>query len=254
MPAREDQTPRDLNDFADFLRLLGEEGFQFTVIGGCAVTAYAKLIDVELYSFDLDLFVTQETLRDLLDWAPRQGFRVVKRPQPRHLPVAFLDVDGMDVDALTSSFGLPAPDVVARAARAFILSEHGDLEVPVADPFDLLRNKLTVSRDKDLPHIEILRRFVETEAEAAFSEEQKPRARLAPARRLLEVLQSNVLPEGLTDRLIEVAEQDIDFRFLMSRVPTPEQAERLMARVAQREEELQRQLTEILAHRRFDAP
>lgn len=249
MPAVQAKAAHDLADFTSFLRQLDEEGFQFTVIGGCAVTAYAKMIDVELYSVDLDIYVTQETLRDLLDWAPRQGIRVVKRPRPRHLPVAFFEVDGKEVNALTSTRGLPAPDVVARVARPFLLAEG--LEVPLADPFDLLRNKLEVLRDKDRPHIEILRRFVEIEALAAFSEETKPRARLAPSRRLLEVLRTDVLPEGLAGRLVEAAEQGADFRFLMSRVPTPEQAERLMARVARRETELQRQLEEIRAHRRF---
>ncbi len=207
------QAAHRLADFTDFLRLLDKEGFQYTVIGGCAVTVYAKMIDIDLFSIDLDIYVTQETLHDLLNWAPRQGIPVVKRPQPRSIPVAFFDVDGKEVNALTLSHGLPAPDVVARTARPFPLAEG--LEVPLADPFDLLRNKLEVLRDKDRPHIEILRRFVEIEAVAAFSGERKPRARL---------------------------------------VPTPAQAERLMARVARREIELQRQLDEIRAHRRFGEP
>lgn len=243
------KTAHHLAEFSDFLQRLGSEGFQFTVIGGLAVGVYADLLGEKLLSVDLDIYVTQETLHDLLDWAPRQGIRVVKRPQPRHIPVAFFEVDGKEVNALTLTKGLPAPDVVARAARPFLLAE--DLEVPLADPFDLLRNKLEVLRDKDRPHIEILRRFVETEALAAFTGETKPRARLAPSRRLLEVLRADVLPEGLAGRLVEAADQEADFRFLMNRVPTAEQAERLMARVARRETELQRQLEEIRAHRRF---
>jgi hypothetical protein len=33
----------------------------------------------------------------------------------------------------------------------------------IADPFDLLRNKVSVNRPKDQPHIAILRRFLDEE-------------------------------------------------------------------------------------------
>ncbi len=61
------------------------------MIGGQAVAAYATLLGEELLSVDLDILVSTETLGDLLQWAPRHGIRVVKRPRPRKIPVAFLE-------------------------------------------------------------------------------------------------------------------------------------------------------------------
>lgn len=250
MSAVPPQAAHDLNDFAELLRLLIEEGFDFTVIGGCAVAAYARLMGVESRSVDLDFLITQEGLTELLAWAPAHGLRVVKRPRPRNIPVAFLETpDGKEVNALTSSMGLPEPEIVNRTARRFVLSAHSDLEVPLADPFDLLANKLAVARDKDRPHIEILRRFVEAEVVEAFTREQDPRARLAPARRLLEVSGSDTLPEALAGRLIELAKTPADYRFLVGRVPAEEQANRLVERA---DESIRPQLVPILASRRFD--
>lgn len=116
----------------------------------------------------------------------------------------------------------------------------------------MLANKLAVKRDKDLPHIEILRRFVEEEAETAFHEETRPRARLAPARRMLDILGAKVLPAPLADRLIERAKTPVDYRFLVSRVPTREQAKRILEQVTERDEELARELASIFESRRFE--
>ncbi len=253
---KEDQksdSPRQLGDFAGFLRQLEEYGFEFAVIGGQAVAAYAQLLGEEVLSVDLDIYLTQKTLEELLAWAPRHGIRVIKRPQPRNIPVAFLEFDGMEINALTSSHGLRDPEVVVQTARNFSLSVHADLEVPIADPFDLLGNKLAVKRDKDLSHIEILHRFVEDEAEMAFHEEIRPRARLAPARRLLGTLGAKVLPAPLADRLIDLARTPVDYRFLMGRVPTREQAVRILEHTKESEEELTRELASILETRRFKA-
>ncbi len=52
----------------------------------------------------------------------------------------------MEVNALTSSDGLRDPEVVVQTARDFTLSAHANLEVPIADPFELLANKLAVRR------------------------------------------------------------------------------------------------------------
>ncbi len=246
------KTPHHLGDFADFLRQLIAEGFEFTVIGGMAVSSYARLLGDEVLSVDLDIYVTQQTLTELLDWAPYHDIRVVKRPQPRNIPVAFLEVAAKEVNALTAASNLAAPEVVARTARLFTLSAHGDLEVLLADPFDLLGNKLAVARDKDWPHIEILRRYVEEEAVLAFSEEEKPRARLAPARRLLEVLKRRSLPEPLADRLIELARTPVDYRFLINHVPTEEQARRVLGQNEHLDDKLVAQLEAIFGKRRFE--
>lgn len=251
MPPSRAKTPHDLGDFAQFLRQLIEEGFEFTVIGGMAVSGYARLLGDEVLSVDLDIYVTPETLAEFLDWAPHHDVRIVKRPQPRNIPVAALEVAAKEVNALTAADSLPPPGVVARTARRFTLSDHGDLEIPLADPFDLLSNKLAVARDKDRPHIEILRRYVEEEVVLAFTEEKEPRARLAPARRLLEVLKRNSLPEPLADRLIELAKSPADYRFLVHRVPTKEQARRVFGRAQELDEELLAQLDAILGRRDF---
>lgn len=253
---KEEQTTdprRQLADFAGFLRQLEEYGFEFAVIGGQAVAAYAQLMGEVVLSIDLDIYLTERTLEELLRWAPRHGVRVVKRPQPRNIPVAFLEIDDMEINALTSSHGLRAPEVVVETAREFTLSAQSNLEIPIADPFDLLANKLAVRRDKDLPHIEILRRFVEEEAETAFREETRPRARLAPARRMLDALGASVLPEPLADRLIRLAKTPVDYRFLVSRVPTREQAVHILDQVKEHDEELARELASIFESRRFGA-
>lgn len=251
MPPLPSQESHDLGDFADFLRQLSAWGFEFAVIGGMAVSSYARLIDEAVLSVDLDLYVTQATLAELLSWAPRHGHRVVKRPRPRHLPVAFLESDGKEVNILTSTAGLPVPEMAIRTARQFILEKHGRLEVLLVDPFDLLANKMAVRRDKDLPHIEIMRRYVEAEAVEAFLEEERPRARLEPARRLLEVLGTDTLPEELTDRLLDHVRTPVDFRFLAGRLSTGEQARRLIELSREAGEELRRELEEILVRRGF---
>lgn len=251
MPALPAEEAYDLADFVGFLRQLESEGFELAVIGGMAVGAYARLLGETLLSADLDIYVTPETLANVLEWAPRQGFRIIKRPQPRNVQVAFIDYDGKEVNVLVNSSGLPPPDLVVRTARTFVLSEEEGYEISVADPFDLLSNKLAIRREKDLPHIEILRRFVEQETVLAFEEETRPRSRLAPARRLLDVLGQETLPTELAERLVAAAKSPVDYRFLMGRVPTEKLARDLLATVE--DAGLRQQLQTIFSHRDFEA-
>jgi hypothetical protein len=102
--------------------------------------------------------------------------------------------------------------------------------VLLADPFDLLRNKLAVNRPKDRPHLEILCRFVEEEVVEAFARESAPRERIAPARRLLEATDARTLPERLAARLLPLGRLASDFRFLANNVPTEALAKDLLAR------------------------
>ncbi len=67
-----------------------------------------------------------------------------------------------------------------------------------------------------------------------------------------EFLGAKVLPAALADRLIDLSETPVDYRFLIGRVPTREQAIQIMARIQEREEELSRELASILGTRRFD--
>ena len=50
MPSVPAKAAHDLTDFAEFLEQLDAEGFEFAVIGGMAVSAYAHLMGEELRS------------------------------------------------------------------------------------------------------------------------------------------------------------------------------------------------------------
>lgn len=211
--------------------------------------AYAHLRGETVVSADLDIYVSPQTLDELLSWAQRHGIVVRQRPQPRSVPVAFLEWAGLEINALTWVVGLPDPGVAVRSAREFTLSGAGGIAVPLADPFDLLANKLAVRREKDLPHISILRSFVEEEVVAGF-EHETGRRRLQPARRLLEVLKQRMLPEPLARRLLPLAREPVDFRFLISSVPNAELAREVLERAGDRPE-LVPELETILESREF---
>jgi len=153
------QTASSLEDYLDLFDALARLGTEFVVIGGCAVGAYARLLGEQVLSVDLDLLVTWRSLESIVSDGGALGVSVQKLPQPRTVPVALLEWRGREVNLLTGSSGLPAPDVAARAAREFRIGQGPGLTVLIADPFDLLRNKLAVNRPKDQPHIAILRRF-----------------------------------------------------------------------------------------------
>lgn len=250
MPSSPGEKTHYLTDFAALLRALNDQGFPYVVIGGCAVGAYAELLGEKVPSVDLDLYTDPRTLETVLSWASQNGLKVLKRPQPRSPPVAVLDWQGLELNIVTDSFGLPDPSVALRVAHVFELSKHGGLEVMVADPLDLLRNKLAVNRPKDRPHIEILREFVEKEAVEAFEKETSPRARILPARQYLDVIGSRTLPEGLAARLMPLARTRVEFRFLLGTVPTEAEARAALERARTALEDTA-DLEAILAARRF---
>jgi hypothetical protein len=147
---------------------------------------------------------------------------VYKLPSPRSVPVALLEWNGREINLITSTDGLPPPDVVAQTAREFQIGDAAPLSVLIADPFDLLRNKLAVNRPKDQAHIAILKRFLEEEAVHSLGHETDPRSRIGTAERLLEVLQMQILEQSLAARLLPLAREPVDFRFLAHRLPTAE--------------------------------
>jgi hypothetical protein len=217
MPPETEKTSSTLDDYVDLFSLLAGLGVEFVVIGGCAVGAYARLLGEQVVSADLDLLVTWRSLETVVADAKSLGVRVHKMPQPRSVPVALLEWQGREINLLTGSAGLPTPDVAARSAREFRLG--ADLAVLIADPFDLLRNKLAVNRPKDQPHIAILRRFLDEEAVSGLAREKEPRARISTAERLLEVLGVQTLEDDLASRLVPLATTLADFRFLAHRAP-----------------------------------
>jgi hypothetical protein len=250
MPSPPGKETHDLEDFADLLRSLSDHGFPFTVIGGCAVGAYARLMGKECPSRDLDLYTDPRTLETVLSWAPRNGLKVLKCPQPRSPPVAVLEWQGLELNIVLDSFGLPDPSDALRVARVFELSKHGGLEVMVADALDLLRNKLAVNRPKDRPHIEILREFVEKEAVEAFEKDISPRARILPARQYMDAIGSRTLPEGLAARWIPLARTRVEFRFLLGTAPAEADARAALGRARALLDDTS-DLEAILAARRF---
>jgi hypothetical protein len=220
-------SPQAIERFLDILGVIDAGGFEFAIIGGCAVGAYARLLGHAVFSEDLDLYVAPEALEELLDYLELAGATVLKRPQPRTAPVAVLDWHGREINILTASTGLPSPIHVVRSVRELELEAHG-MVLPLADPFDLLANKLAIRRDKDVPHIELLLEFLDDEISAAMASKGSVRERMAPARRLLSVLGTEVLPPVLADRLVPFADQPALRRFLVNRVPEESQVRRVI--------------------------
>lgn len=224
------ETAPALAAYLELLEALASLGIEAVVIGGCAVGAYARLVGETVLSNELDLLVTRRGVELILQESDTLDIQVGSFASARQVPVTVVRWKGREVNLLTATAGLAAPDVEARAAREFRLPEAVNVPVLIVDPFDLLRNKLAVNRPKDAPHIQVLRRFIEAEVIYGFEHEQEPRARIGAAERLLEVLDSDVLDEGLSLRLLPLAHSAADFRFLAHRLPTAQLVEQLKAR------------------------
>lgn len=243
---RSREATHDLNAFGALLQRIEAAGFTVAVVGGCAVGAYAHLCGVANLSADLDLCLAPRDLNDFIAWALSEGLKLEQRPVPRAIQVAMFSWNGISVDVLLEVEAMPPAPLVFSRAREFTLSSSG-ATVLVADPFDLLANKLAVRRDKDLPHIDILRRFVDEEIVTCFAEETSGRRRIEPARRLLEVLQTSLLPAELIERMWPHARDALGRRFLASTCPDLIRARSL---VAEAETEAERQVLEQILARR----
>ncbi len=229
MPPQTPKKARTLQDFAGFLAALNGVGAEYVVIGGCAVSAYARLMGEQSASDDLDLYMRSADLWELLDSKRWRDVRIVKVPEPRSLPVALLEWRSEEIYILTMSSGLPRAEEAIARAREFVLEPEG-VTALVADPFHLLANKMSVRREKDVPHIDILRRFVERECVEAFRSEESLRDRIAPAKRLVEVLGRRDLPAGVFEALLPLARMPGDFLFLAHRALDRPSANRVVER------------------------
>lgn len=109
-------TASALGDYLDLLQALAEHGIEYVVIGGCAVSAYARHLDEAVFSNDLDLLVTGPALDRVVAEASSLELVVEKLPEPRSVPVALLAWRNREVNLLTSTHGLPPADVEARSA------------------------------------------------------------------------------------------------------------------------------------------
>lgn len=192
------------------------------------------------------MYMTEAGLEKLLDASAQLVAAIEKRPRPGSLPVAVLRWRGVEINALTASGGLPPADVAMRSAREVTLETVPE-PVLIADAGDLLRNKLTINRPKDASHIDILRHFMEEEAVAAFLTERESRARIAPTERLLAVVGARTLQASLGARLVAVAREPSDFRFLAHRLPSRDLVVALAARAPST---ALRDLVEAIATRR----
>ena len=220
MPTPAAKKALSLDDFAGLFAGLAERGVESIVIGGCAVGAYARVRGQNVLSGDLDLLATWPGLEVIVSAIAALGGKVLKMPRPRTVPVAVVEWEGKEVNVLTSSDGLPPAELEARVAREFFLRGLPDLPVLVADPYDLLRNKLRINRPKDRPHIAILRGFLDEEIVDAFTSESDPRKRIGPATRLLAATEEAMIDELLGVRLVPLARTPADFRVLAHRLPT----------------------------------
>lgn len=233
MPSEAQATSLDLKAFVELLRRLDERGIPFAVIGGMAVGAYARLRGETMFSADLDIVTTEATLEELIEAAPTLSLDVLSRPQPRSVPVAVMQWKGLEVNILTASSGLPDAEFVVRGAREFHIDDSAAV-IPIADPLDLLSNKLAVHRPKDIPHIDVLRRFVEDEIVVEFGGGTTTRERLASLRRYLDVLGTKALPVDLAERLIDIVEDPMGARYLAGHIDASEHAQALLERMEQR--------------------
>ena len=227
------ETSLDLRAFVELLHRLGEQGIPFAVIGGMAVGAYARLRGETMFSADLDIVTTEATLQELIEAAPALSLEVLSRPQPRSVPVAVMEWRGLEVNVLTASSGLPAAEFVVRGAREFHVDDP-PIVIPIADPLDLLSNKLVVRRPKDVPHIDVLRAFVEDEILVEFGGGATARERLTSLRRYLDVLGTKFVPVNLAERLIEVVEDPTSARYLAGHIDAVELARALLERMEPR--------------------
>jgi len=225
LPAAEKERTYSLSDYADyadFLAAVSDSGIEVLVTGGIAVGAYALLRGESVLSGELDVYTTLDTQIQVMEWASAKRVPIVKRPQPRALSVVLLDWKGKEVNVPTETSGLPRPAGAFQDGGAFRLTKRGSFSALLVDPYDLLRCKLEVNRPKDRPLEEVMRRFLEEEVVELFRTEVKPRDRNAPARRTLDVLGAQSLPEALAHRLLPLARTASDFRFLLGRAPTKE--------------------------------
>jgi hypothetical protein len=248
MSSARSKAPPSLVDFADLFETLGRAGTAQVVIGGCAVGAYAHLLGESVTSDDLDLYASQAGYEAILAAASGEGGRIVRRARERSIPVAVIDWKGKELNVVTATAGLLSPEIEAELAREFVLPGKAKLAVLVADPFQLLSNKLAVNRPKDRPHIAILRRFVEGEVVLAFREETQPRKRIAPAAKMLRIEKKGNLPAGLMTALSELAREPSDFRFLANHAPSRATGRALLERAPT--EEIEAEVQQILKARR----
>lgn len=153
--------PRLTPDFREFLSLLNSERIEYLIIGGYAVGHYGYV----RYTKDIDLWVAVDpTNLDRLRVSLRQfGFSANSLPDPLFQPPRTVLRIGMPpnrIEILSSISGVAFQECFARR----VLVEAEGLEVPVISYADLLDNKRTSGRPKDLADVDELKKSQTREA------------------------------------------------------------------------------------------
>lgn len=230
MPTSAPPPSRSVADFAKLFTLLAEEGIDYTVVGGCAVGAYAALQGDPSFSSDLDLLLSEADRSQLLHSLSRFNANLTKAMQPRGLSVAVITWEKQPIDLFTELQGFPSAHEASQTAREFILDELG-VAVPIADPYLLLKNKLLVNREKDQSHIQILKRYLKEEVVADFCHGKSARERHTPLRRWLRTCEQKLIDDEIGNRIVECWQTEADLRFLAVNLASDTLFERALGRL-----------------------
>jgi hypothetical protein len=161
--------------------------------------------------------VSNSALEEVAIWAEGAKLAVEKPRRAKGSRPTSWRWQGVAVHALTTGPGLPPIGAALRSCREFSLEDTAR-PVYVADPFDVLANELRRQRGGDADYAGFVTRYLELEVREAFEAGPSPRERLAPARRLMEVLGRPELPERLAVDLIALADVPVLRRFLAKRI------------------------------------
>lgn len=142
-------------DFAEMLRALSAAGAEYLLVGAYAMAAHG----VPRATGDIDLWVrpSRENARRVLLALQRFGaplFDLTAADLARPGTVFQLGVPPRRIDILTSIDGV----TFATAWPRRIAARLGDVEVPVIGREDLVRNKRSAKRPKDLLDVRLLER------------------------------------------------------------------------------------------------
>lgn len=145
-------------DFADFLRLLNEREVRYLVVGGYAVAFHGY----PRYTGDLDVFVeaSGENATKLMAVYAEFGFdRSAMKPEMFTTPENVIRIghEPVRLEVLTSISGVGFSEAYARRINVSV----NDLTVPFISFADLIKNKLSTGRGKDLVDAETLQKRVQ---------------------------------------------------------------------------------------------
>lgn len=143
------------SDFEDLFAAFSAEEVEYLLVGGYAVMLYSE----PRHTKDLDVWVrpSEANASRVLAALARFGaplFDLTHEDLCRPGVVFQMGVPPNRIDLLTRLDGVDFPTAARRATRV----TYGGVEVPVIALEDLLRNKETVGRPRDLLDAEVLRR------------------------------------------------------------------------------------------------